>query len=270
MSQGIADGLQRKRGEEGRAPRRGRWRYWVVIALWSVVLGAVTNYATVWSIIRYGPAGWRASLNSGTKNIYAPDFTFTVNGVAHEVVVDRTAWSVESQVRVVTGTMPDYPRKPVALAAPAAWMVVPSTLQRSGGWNNGGEQSTTSRTRAYGLPFVCLMHTEGLLYDQTGAARLWRESFWQVETDRSWRHYEFPLMPVWPGFLANTAVFAAAWAAVIRVIVLPLYRGLAGVWSWIERRIEASQRGKCIKCGYPRTGIAEPHTPCPECGSRQF
>jgi hypothetical protein len=66
------------------------------------------------------------------------------------------------------------------------------------------------------------------------------------------RHACLSLMPVWPGFAANTLLYAAlAW--------VPL-RGVGTLRRW--RR---SRRGRCPACGYDLAGLAA-GTACPECG----
>ncbi len=59
-----------------------------------------------------------------------------------------------------------------------------------------------------------------------------------------------PLAPILPGFILNTAFYAAILAAPL--IVFPVRR-------WRRR-----QRGRCMRCGYEGGGLAD--NPCPECG----
>lgn len=60
-----------------------------------------------------------------------------------------------------------------------------------------------------------------------------------------------PLRPVWPGFAADTAVFAAAWLA--------LLTAPPAVRAWNRRRA-----GRCVACGYDLRG--GDGRACPECG----
>jgi hypothetical protein len=62
-----------------------------------------------------------------------------------------------------------------------------------------------------------------------------------------------PLMPVWNGFVVNTAIYAAA-AMVIPMAVRGMVRG--------RRR----RRGVCVWCGYAHGGAGV----CPECGREDF
>ncbi len=59
-----------------------------------------------------------------------------------------------------------------------------------------------------------------------------------------------PLLPAWPGFLANVAIFALPFCM--------LARGCQ-----FCRRLRRRRRGVCTSCGYPATGLGV----CPECGT---
>lgn len=61
-----------------------------------------------------------------------------------------------------------------------------------------------------------------------------------------------PLIPYWPGLLANTALYGAAWAGVIQ--------GQKAVRTTLRR-----VRGVCPNCAYDRKGLPTA-TRCPECG----
>jgi hypothetical protein len=66
----------------------------------------------------------------------------------------------------------------------------------------------------------------------------------------------FPLVPIWPGFLADTLIFAAcAWA--LWQIPLAL------------RRRSRRRRGICPRCGYDLRGTPAAAI-CPECGGRKM
>ncbi len=61
-----------------------------------------------------------------------------------------------------------------------------------------------------------------------------------------------PLMPIWPGFAGNVAVFSLPWVAV--------FFGAPAVRHLLRRR-----RGACVACGYDLRATP-PNSPCPECG----
>jgi hypothetical protein len=62
-----------------------------------------------------------------------------------------------------------------------------------------------------------------------------------------------PLIPLWPGFAADTLLYAAAGFG--------SYRAFRAVHGWLRRR-----RGRCAACGYDRAGLP-PSSPCAECGA---
>lgn len=68
----------------------------------------------------------------------------------------------------------------------------------------------------------------------------------------AYRHNEkrLPILPLWPGFLANTLFYASVpWLLMF------------GVATLIRRR--RIRRGLCIQCAYPISGLSV----CPECGT---
>jgi hypothetical protein len=61
-----------------------------------------------------------------------------------------------------------------------------------------------------------------------------------------------PTVPLWPGFLVDTAFWGGA------AFVVWSVRGGAG----FVRRGVRRRRGRCVRCGYELKGLAV----CPECG----
>jgi len=73
--------------------------------------------------------------------------------------------------------------------------------------------------------------------------------FWRLSSRDSWGR-NLPTMPVWPGFLVNTILYAVVpWLLVCGPFAL--------------RRLIRMKRGQCVKCGYPLGDLAV----CTECGS---
>ncbi len=66
------------------------------------------------------------------------------------------------------------------------------------------------------------------------------------------RQHLLPTFPLWPGLLANTAIYGGAWAVLIGTPIL--------LRRWLR-----AHRGGCPACGYSREGLKE-GAPCPECG----
>jgi hypothetical protein len=85
----------------------------------------------------------------------------------------------------------------------------------------------------------------------------WREG---IAVPECWRytHPCLPVLPIWPGFAINTAIYATAWS-VLLLAPSPLCRAA-------RYRLRAS-RGLCPTCGYSLKGA--PAGPCPECGARR-
>jgi hypothetical protein len=101
----------------------------------------------------------------------------------------------------------------------------------------------------YGLPWRSAAFLYLREHDATGEVS---ERRWSCSLDGS-----LPLLPVWPGFLINTALYAAIlWLLIPGPLVL--------------RRLIRRRRGRCPKCGYdlrgqrPEVGAA-PGKGCPEC-----
>ncbi len=123
----------------------------------------------------------------------------------------------------------------------------------------GGPAYRETSGRAAGWPWPCLHSTRTQTTDQSaprssGSLRLLEST--QYTTRGSYssdpERGSVPLLPIWPGLIGNTVIFAAPWAL--------LFFGAPALRATIRRR-----RGRCVRCGYPRTSLAS-STPCPECG----
>jgi hypothetical protein len=66
---------------------------------------------------------------------------------------------------------------------------------------------------------------------------------------RSSERTHLPLMPVWPGFVINSLVYATL-------------AGVAVCCPGVVRRAARRRSGRCVMCGYEVAGLAR----CPECG----
>ena len=78
---------------------------------------------------------------------------------------------------------------------------------------------------------------------------LWRDP---SSTTGNLDRFALPLLPIWPGFAINTAVYA-----------LLLFIGWRA--PGVIRRAVRRRRGRCVACGYDRGGL-DAGAACPECG----
>ncbi|MEQ9097115.1 MAG: hypothetical protein RIE32_12725 [Phycisphaerales bacterium] len=62
------------------------------------------------------------------------------------------------------------------------------------------------------------------------------------------------VLPIWPGFLLNTLLYALLLFVPARI-------------PRAVRRALRRRRGRCIRCGYDRSGL-DPDAACPECGTQ--
>jgi len=146
-----------------------------------------------------------------------------------------------------------------ALVRPVEWSTIHSAY-----WTRtviaGRGRNATRVDIAYGWP--CLSFRGGW-YDEGGSPRMldYGPALPELVTtvmdpNGTTTHREprvVPLMPLFPGVLANTALYGAGWWALL------LAPGAI-------RRRNRRRRGACVACGYDRRGIGE-DTPCPECGT---
>ncbi len=69
------------------------------------------------------------------------------------------------------------------------------------------------------------------------------------------RSIVLPYLPIWRGFIANTAVFGSGWMVVLSS-------------PWIVRSCRRHRKDACPSCGYNLVGLPS-SSACPECGGRQ-
>jgi hypothetical protein len=184
----------------------------------------------------------------------------------------RIAWTLpvapNQRQLELTGTQASSAGWPDAV--PIDW---PPPIGRTMVWCPGWEQDHAwARTdehllcvRRFGWPFRALR----LEVPQWGPERVprstprgWRREAWSTglmwSKAQPWpqaRHHSLPCVIVWPGWFADTVVFASAWGLLL--FARPAY--CTG-----RRRFRVS-RGLCLVCGYDLKGSAL--GPCPECGT---
>jgi hypothetical protein len=199
-----------------------RWGRAVILFL---VLGAVVNVAVAWGIVFIARhLDLRQESTSLVEYTGVPIWrtvTLTaagVTGVASEVVNLPNARRFVS----VSDNIPAWSR---ASRSAADALTVDPTFELASGW-----------------PARSLMCSYNQRTKKTVDALHWSQDF----------EYGFPLRPIWPGFLANTAFYA--------VSLWLLFLG-----SGTVRRSLRRHRGRCPACGYDLRGTA--HERCPECGN---
>ena len=114
---------------------------------------------------------------------------------------------------------------------------------------------------ARGWPLRSLMATTTSVVDTRTGAGIPLKRHWQIRLHgqqdpvQGGPHW-LPLRPIWPGFIANTLIFAT------------------GLWLLVAapfqiRRVRRKRQGLCVKCGYDlrgRDGASQSQI-CPECGA---
>ncbi len=216
-------------------PRRRTIRF-AIVAVVCLLLGAVTTVGVAWSVALLptrspidgemgadvSQAGWPVSVPAGWQ---APTDRFHSESWASD-------WQWVSQV--------DGPRGDVAVATHSVTVLRfgwPLRALQSQDGVDGKPAAAESRSGAWSLTS-------------------WRRGWELAGAVRPWEAQRVPLLPLFPGFALDTALYAAAWYLLL-FTPLPLYR--AG-----RRRFRVS-RGMCASCGYDLN--ASTNRPCPECGA---
>lgn len=105
--------------------------------------------------------------------------------------------------------------------------------------------------QGFGWPLVCLIQRHQL---DTSTSRM--QSTTALDIPREWQRFgrarHLPLQPLWPAFIASSALYGWLWFSVIAFPAL------------VNRRIRTF-RGCCANCGYSRRAAASDR--CPECGA---
>lgn len=99
-----------------------------------------------------------------------------------------------------------------------------------------------------GVPFRCL---RGTSRGKPTANPPHRLGVVQTIQSNPWPRGVLALSPIWPGFLANTAIYASAWFILFAVVRHPAHR-----------RQSRIRQGLCLRCGYD----VKAQPACPECG----
>jgi hypothetical protein len=211
----------------------------VVLVCW-LLIGVAGNVAVAWWAVAHQPLEQECRISEALQTTKSR-------------VASRIEW-----------------RNPAALKwpirVPDTWPSTPTvgTTDVGLGWTDGdwhvivdsGSNAGTYNAilRTYGLPMRSL-HCWGLLFvSQASTEQTERQSIvLPSPLPRAWnKNGFFPILPVWPGFVVNTAFYAGvAWS---------LRWGLLAV-----RRRWLRHTGRCMQCGYNLSGVVS--EVCPECGA---
>ncbi|HLO40300.1 MAG TPA: hypothetical protein VK176_04695 [Phycisphaerales bacterium] len=239
----------------------------VVVAL---LLGVLTNYAAAWIAVltQITPR----SLRSISLGLIPPDYQ-----------VRKAAWEARYKQRILAEGITDARARCMREVGYDTHLDIGYTNRdirdlrfSSGTYIKAGQLEPIERAAWFyevppdtspaiqwfitqaGVPFTAVYGTSWLLEDRTRGSR----GFIQLLDPDLPLSYTprprgaVPVLPIWPGFIANTLIYAAAWWLVIGLV--PLLR--------ILTKSQRSRRRQCIACGYDRCALA-PDAPCPECGA---
>jgi hypothetical protein len=215
-----------------------------------VLLGVLTTYLTAWALTLPAPGAFQA-LGCGRRmhDDAARELFVDVlveSSFGQQVVLARADEGLTADANgPVRRLMLDSCETEQSSIPPPSWFTpIPrgQTYQRFG-WRIAGWPFRCVRSCTYARSGDQTQHLRGgihvpelLIFDQS-----------QNDPHRN----TFPLLPWWPGFLPNTAIFTAPWAL--------LLLGPRTLHHHLRLR-----QGHCPRCGY---NVNRNYSaPCPECG----
>jgi hypothetical protein len=219
---------------------RGRGPIAGVLAVAAFLVGGVVlSVAIAWGaeLLR----AFRASNSTASElaTWYQMQDPLSADGVLSVGVIrglGREEWTTDRQIW-------NSPSRGSGLPTLPSWFEPPVSIPGAG-----------STSRAFGLPFRCLrwQMTRSLTETAPNAhtINVHRRGVWDLTLSGGRFTATLPLLPMWPGLLADGAVFALLLAS-----------------PWIARAIirhRRISRGRCRFCGYDLSGALD--RACPECG----
>jgi hypothetical protein len=246
-------------------PSRRRVPRWVWFVVTCVSFGAVTSVGVAWVLIPQSTtlSNTAAPVAGYTLRPEGPDGYFRLIRISQESSFGRQTnhFGIATNRPVWPDEVPDdkaaFDRLTVDAASEAA-VRRHTSLQE-----NDATRWMTFSVQLSGWPFLCLGCEDAFTGNERRVTWLDRPEYPKsnappdapldptyfaiVLSDRM-----LPMRPLWPGLLANTAIYGGAWAVLIGV---PIF-----LRRWLRAR-----RGGCPQCGYSREGL-KVDAPCPECG----
>jgi hypothetical protein len=226
------------------------------------VVGLGTAVAVAWGLVwavripmyprqRFGSAvlwnrGWNWAMvrRFGAVNVWWGDFGADAPGGVPRAQV--AAYQEESSARAA--------KEPAFVVnnVPPSW----GTFGRGEAPRSEHVRVVLGSDTAYGWPMPCLWHQIVSDYKAGSIVAEELHGGWGIEDGglfgaRSPGLRVLPLRPIWAGLAVDTALYAVMW-------------GLVVVGVGAARRGHRRRHGKCLRCGYDRSGLAG--AVCPECG----
>lgn len=220
-------------------PRRLITTKRVVLIVVCAVLGIATSYGVAWW---YVPWATGFPTRIARWNLNDERSLGASSGFGWESIGFTTSGRTHSKAEA---------RRHFALLEQASWEQPWNLIARRD--PSQSEESPPDRPNASsarlvrGIPFRCVIVDEFNIKFSRGISFVLGVS--QVPC--------YPYLPLWPGLLANTAIYGGAWFVILA--------GVPAGYRLIRAR-RRSRKGKCATCGYDRTGLADDAV-CPECGA---
>lgn len=231
-------------------PRRA-----AILALLSLILGAMTTLGTCWSLACIRPNG------SGGIPFSAPGFVlaaegYAICGIEHHTlghaIISLDGYTDSAHCQRLLELQLNGGISARAIESLPTWVRIPTRADST-------PASQQHASTAFGWPALamCGVYFELLMPSiGTPVAKLtYTENYYLFGDPADPGAIALPLGIIWPGFLINTLTYAAAWF----LVLLAARRATRAILT--RRRLH---RGLCPACRYNLLGDFS--TGCPECG----
>lgn len=247
-------------------PHRPFRRRAAVLLAWSVALGAATTLLVAWALaaaLPYREMAYASALLVSKRE--GESRLFGYERISRRGM-ERQAWSrsgdgdAPSFGRDITQTLDGHLAYDTQLSLGKSAEIEPTWGEALRVYR-GGQDASSGIEDARGWPMLALCYqirpaiantgpnVGGVVPRAVGGIALF-------DPDDAWLNGSelraLPLRPLWPGFLADSGVYASAW---VLILVVPRF----------ARSRRWRRAGRCPSCGYDLRGMLD--GPCPECGS---